>query len=60
MEYRPSLREVQMFADDFREDYGVSLPLEDAERILISYREMEDLFMQYADDRMPIWEFFGG
>jgi len=49
-----------MFADDFREDYGVSLPLEDAERILISYREMEDLFMQYADDRMPIWEFFGG
>lgn len=60
MDYRPSLREVQAFAEDFREDYGVSMPLEDAERILMLYGEMEDLFMQYAHGGMPIWEFFGG
>jgi hypothetical protein len=58
MEYRPSLEEVTSFIDDFREDFGVTVPLEDAERILILYEELAGLFEEYSDGEMPLYQFF--
>jgi hypothetical protein len=58
MDYQPSLREVQTFVDDFREDFGVSIPLRDAERILMLYEELATLFEEYSEGDMPLWQFF--
>jgi len=43
----------------FRGEFGVSMLLEDAERILRLYHEIEDLFERYSDGEMPLWQFFG-
>ena len=37
MEYTPTVHEVQDLIEDFAQDFGVTLPFEDAERMLISH-----------------------
>jgi len=54
MDYEPSLREVRDLIDDFAQDFGVTLALEDAERILTLYGELCVLFEQYSNDDGPI------
>jgi hypothetical protein len=58
MEYEPTLEEVKAFIADFRDDFGVTIPLEDAERILILYEELSALFEQYSDGETPLYQFF--
>ncbi len=36
----PTVQEVQDLIEDFTQDFGVTLPFEDAERILISHEEL--------------------
>ena len=46
MEYTPTVHEVQDLIEDFAQDFGVTLPFEDAERMLISHEELCLLFRE--------------
>jgi hypothetical protein len=50
MGYEPSLTEIQALACDFEEDFGVTLPLDDARRMLVLYDELCLLFEHYSDE----------
>jgi len=49
MEYAPSAQEVQELIEDFAQDFGVTLPFEDAERMLALHEELCLLFEKYSD-----------
>jgi hypothetical protein len=53
MDYEPAVQEVNDLIADFARDFGVTLPLEDAQRILALYEELCILFEKYSK-RDPI------
>jgi hypothetical protein len=46
----PSDVEVGALMRDFEQDFGVRLPFEDAQRILILYEELCELFDRYGGE----------
>jgi len=53
MEYTPSLHEVHRLIEHYAEDFGVTLPYEDAERILkeVKGRDIQGQIAQERSDR---------
>ena len=50
MDYTPTVQEVHDLIEDFAQDFGVILPFEDAERMLILHEELCVLFEKYSDE----------
>lgn len=49
MDYTPTVQEVQDLIEDFAQDFGVTLPFEDAERMLVLHEELCLLFEKYSE-----------
>ena len=49
MDYTPPAQEVHDLIEDFAQDFGVTLPFEDAERMLILHAELCLIFEKYSE-----------
>jgi hypothetical protein len=47
---QPSHEDVRSLMADYARDFGVALEFEDAERMLVLYNELCDLFEEYLGD----------
>jgi hypothetical protein len=50
MDYEPSAEDIEELIRDYKEDFGVTLPVEDAERILTLYNELCFHFGKHAKE----------
>jgi hypothetical protein len=62
MDHRPPAHEVHSFIEDYARDFGIAMPYEDAERVLVLYEEICSLFEQYSEgnDDHPLPPFLLG